>query len=235
MSVKIGQASYGESGIANQTPGNQTGRELNFAKWYNGYWHTVLRFKNPDQAERAAKVCEAAVNNKNIGYCQTHRNTLYKAAKARNWDLAKISEAVETDCSALMFCCAVAAGATALEAFYIRNNNSCSTHCMASDWPSTGAFEKLTDARYTRSDAYLRRGDILVSSGHTVMVLEDGPKAKEDDEVVEKSKIIINGKEHQVERILKDGTNYIKIRDLATALNLDVSSKGNIAVLSTKK
>ena len=56
----------------------------------------------------------------------------------------------------------------------------------------------------------------------------------EVDEVVEKSKIIVNGKECPVDRILKDGTNYIKIRDLAAALDLEVSNKGNIAVLNTK-
>ena len=57
----------------------------------------------------------------------------------------------------------------------------------------------------------------------------------EVDEVVEKSKIIVNGKECPVDRILKDGTNYIKIRDLAAALDLEVSNNGNIAVLNTKK
>ena len=66
------------------------------------------------------------------------------------------------------------------------------------------------------------------------MVLSDGAKAKEEREVVEKSKIIVDGKEHVVERILKDGTNYIKVRDLAAALDLEVSNKGNIAVLTTK-
>ena len=53
-------------------------------------------------------------------------------------------------------------------------------------------------------------------------------------EVVEKCKIIINGKEHTVERILKDGTNYIKIRDVAEAIGYDVTSKGNVAVLTKK-
>ena len=57
---------------------------------------------------------------------------------------------------------------------------------------------------------------------------------KEGDEVVEKSKMIIDGKEVPVDRILKDGTNYVKVRDIAAALNLDVSNKGNIAVLNHK-
>ena len=58
---------------------------------------------------------------------------------------------------------------------------------------------------------------------------------KEVDEVVEKSKIIVDGNEVAVDRILKDGTNYVKVRDIAAALDLKVSNKGNIAVLETKK
>lgn len=57
---------------------------------------------------------------------------------------------------------------------------------------------------------------------------------KEVDEVVTKSKMIVDGKEVEVERILKDGTNYVKIRDIAKALDLEVSNKGNIAVLNHK-
>ena len=53
-------------------------------------------------------------------------------------------------------------------------------------------------------------------------------------EVVEKCKIIINGKEHTVDRILKNGTNYIKIRDVADAIGYDVTSKGSVAVLTKK-
>ena len=59
-------------------------------------------------------------------------------------------------------------------------------------------------------------------------------KGKGESEVVEKCKMIINGKEYTVERILKDGTNYIKIRDVADAIGYDVTSKGNVAVLTKK-
>ncbi len=55
---------------------------------------------------------------------------------------------------------------------------------------------------------------------------------KEDVEMVETSKIIINGKEVSVKRILKDGTNYIAIRDIAEVLGYKISSNGNVAVLS---
>ena len=57
---------------------------------------------------------------------------------------------------------------------------------------------------------------------------------KGDVEMAEESKIIINGKEKKVKRILKDGTNYIAIRDIAENLGYDISNKGNIAVLNKK-
>ena len=179
MPVKIGQASLGETGAHGQRPGNQTGRELNFAHWYAGKWLGALRFKESQKAERAARACEAGVNNKNIGYDQDGRNTAYVEAAAVGWDLAEISKPVETDCSAFMMLCAISAGVDALKETYRKQGNSCTTYCMMQDWPKTGEFELLTDRKYLTSDAYLRRGDILVSSGHTVMVLENGEK--EDD------------------------------------------------------
>ena len=57
---------------------------------------------------------------------------------------------------------------------------------------------------------------------------------EEVDEVVTKTKMIVDGKEVEVERILKDGTNYIKIRDIAKALDLEVSNKGNVPILNKK-
>lgn len=57
---------------------------------------------------------------------------------------------------------------------------------------------------------------------------------KEDDEVVTKEKIIVDGKEVVVELIFKNGTNYVKIRDLGDALGYKVSSKGKVPVLQKK-
>lgn len=56
-----------------------------------------------------------------------------------------------------------------------------------------------------------------------------------EDEVVEKSKMIVDGKEVAVERILKNGTNYVKVRDIAAALDLEVGNRGSIAVLKHKE
>ena len=69
---------------------------------------------------------------------------------------------------------------------------------------------------------------------HWLLVEDVFEYEKGDEEVVEKCKIIIDGREHTAERILKDGTNYIKIRDVAAAMGYDVTSKGNVAVLTRK-
>lgn len=65
-------------------------------------------------------------------------------------------------------------------------------------------------------------------------VVKVSDEYKGDDEVVQKEKIIVNGKECEVDMIRKDGTTYIKTRDVAELLNLKVGSKGKIPVLEKK-
>ena len=45
---------------------------------------------------------------------------------------------------------------------------------------------------------------------------------KEDDEVVDTTKINVNGVVKEVSRILKDGTNFVQLKELATILGLEV-------------
>lgn len=42
---------------------------------------------------------------------------------------------------------------------------------------NTGEFEALSTSKYLNSDTYLKRGDILLSSGHTAIVLSNGSGA----------------------------------------------------------
>ena len=57
-------------------------------------------------------------------------------------------------------------------------------------------------------------------------------------EMVEQSYIIVDGKEKPVERILKGGVNYIKVRDFVKAMagvhDMEISSKGSIPVLTSE-
>ena len=55
-----------------------------------------------------------------------------------------------------------------------------------------------------------------------------------EGEMVERSAVKVDGKRVEVRRILKDGTNYIAVRDIAAALGYNISNEGNMAVLKKK-
>ena len=170
MAVKIGHASIDENGKAQGgKAGDQTKKEVCTRDWYKGGWHTVLRPKSATLAEKSAKACEAACSNDKVGYDQGGRNSLHKQAEVVGYDLTKIATACECDCSSLMHVCAMAGGAD-LE----YGSNGMTTRNMVDKLLATGDYEKLTDSKYLTTDVYLKRGDILVKNGHTVMVLEDG-------------------------------------------------------------
>ena len=177
MAVIIGSARQDENGKAyGGQAGNQSGREISTQNWYlhSKGWR-VLRAKDAGVGQRLAIAMRAACNNKNIGYNQWRRNTLYDAAAVWGFDISRVNTPVETDCSALVrTCIAYAAGITTLPSS-LRTGNMCSLIL------STGAFEELSGKEYTTKPDYLKAGDILCTktSGHTVIVLTDGAKAGE--------------------------------------------------------
>lgn len=175
MSVKIGHSSCDENKKAHSgQAGDQNMKEVCTRSWYNGNWHTVLRAIDEDVAEKIAVACEAGCRNKNIGYDQWQRNTLRAQAKAAGYDLSKITVPCECDCSSFVSVCAECAGVD----IPYNGTNAPTTSTMVSTFKSTGEFEVLQENKYLASDDYLKRGDILVKSGHTVMVLEDGKYAR---------------------------------------------------------
>jgi len=170
MSILIGHASIDENrSIKNGEAGDQTGKEVCIRNWYSSNWSYVLRCKDKNKAEIMAKACEAACNNPYIGYDQNERNNLYKVAKVYNFKLESIKILCECDCSSLMAVCAECAGIKVY-----KTTNAPTTATMKDSFSSTGLFEVLSDTRYLNTDSYLMRGDILVKSGHTVMVLGNG-------------------------------------------------------------
>lgn len=54
----------------------------------------------------------------------------------------------------------------------------------------------------------------------------------EDDEVIEKETIIVDGKKHQVDMIRKDGVTYIKSRDIADLVGYKIGNQGKIPVFT---
>ena len=170
MAVKIGHASIGDCGrVIGGIAGDQKGEEVCTRTWYNKGWLCVIRPKRKEVAEKIAKAMEQACANDNIGYDNGQRTTLFTQAKACGWNLSKITVPCETDCSALVAVCVNAAGIAVSKDIY--------TGIEKSELCSTGEFEALTASKYLNSDTYLKRGDILLSSGHTAIVLSNGSGA----------------------------------------------------------
>ena len=182
MSVKIGSARIDENGNARGgRAGDQNGREVSTQSWYKHSkgWR-VFRAKDPAVAEKIARDMQWACDNKHIGYDQGQRLTLYDVAKPLGFNCRRVEENCETDCSALVRVCCAYAGVS------LPNFRTPTEPAALLD---SGAFVELKGAKYTDSDKYLKRGDILVTrtQGHTVVVLSNGSKAGGDDDPVDDS------------------------------------------------
>lgn len=176
MSVKIGSARIDENGKARGgKAGDQTGREVSTQGWYrhNKGWR-VFRAKSAEAAEKIAQDMQWACDNPHIGYDQGQRLTLYDVSKPLGFNCRKVDVNCETDCSALVRVCCAYAGIS------LPNFRTPTEPAALLD---SGAFVELKGSRYTDTDKYLRRGDILVTrtQGHTVVVLSNGSKAGKDD------------------------------------------------------
>lgn len=181
MAVRIGHASIDENGHARGGKvGDQTGREVCVRTWYDKPWIAVIRPNDKKVAKKIAKAMEQACTNNNIGYDQNERTTLYAQARAKGWDLSKITTKCETDCSALVAVCVNAAGIEVSKDIYTGNEKQTLVN--------TGKFKAHTDKKYLTSDKYLKRGDILLAAGHTAVVLSNGSGGTSTPAKVESAK-----------------------------------------------
>lgn len=171
--VYVGGASIDENGKASGgKAGNQTGKELRKQKWYKHSkgWR-VFRAKVAAVAEKIAQDMDYAIDNKNIGYNQGKRLTLYNVSKPLGFNCHDVKTPCETDCSALVRVCCAYAGVM------LPNFRTPTEPAALLD---SGAFVEMTGTKYTDASTYLKRGDILCTKtqGHTVIVLNDGAKAE---------------------------------------------------------
>ena len=207
MSVKIGHASIDENNKAKGgNAGDQTKKEVCIRTWYNKPWTAVIRPKDSSAAERIATAMEQACANDKIGYDQNQRTTLYTQAKAVNWDLSKITTACECDCSSLVAVCVNAAGIPVSKDIYTGNE--------LSSLKATGKFDVYTTSQYISSDTYLKRGDILLGSGHTAIVLSDGTGSSNKSEVSSTDGVYIVKSGDTLSKIAtKHNTTYQKLAE----------------------
>ena len=170
MAVIIGSARCDERGqITGGTAGDQTGREVCTEPYYNSKlgWY-ILRAKDPEVADRIADDMQWACDNNKIGYDQSNNQSLYYEVEPYGFDCRKVTKPCETDCSQLVRVCVSYALQRPVEYFY--------TGDEVEKLMATGAFDLFTDSKYTSTDKYLKRGDILCtkSKGHTAVALSDG-------------------------------------------------------------
>lgn len=196
--VRIGHAS---------NPYDSGPRQVTISDYYDGEWTLLLRPTEEALASKSALICEACCNNNNILYSQASRHTLKTAAlkaaglsndnknisKLEVKDIEKISTICYADCSSLMTLCAIAGGAN-----FSYGDNATVTWTMGSRFVEGGSYKAYESAKYLTSSDYLKRGDILVNAGHTVMVLDNGSEAgvwTEPLETVSSTKIVARASE----------------------------------------
>lgn len=213
MAVKLGSARIDENKNARGgKAGDQTGFEVSTQDWYlhKKGW-VVIRAKSDIVRDKIADDMIWACENKNIGYDQGQRNTLYNISKPLGFNCKEVKTPCETDCSGLVRVCVNYAGIP------VKNFTTSNEKTILE---ATGEFEILTAKKYTDSSDYLLRGDILVTKtqGHTVVVLNNGSKS-----VKEIKEILVTGK-----------SVYVRSEPSKESVPLFIAHKGEMYIYNAK-
>lgn len=167
MSVLIAHASLDENrNIKGGKAGDQTGKEVCIREWYNKPWNVMIRFIDINMANRFADDMEAAAHNDYIGYDQNQRNSLLAKARKYNYDISKVKEPCECDCSSLVAVACMYAGIP--ESALTLNGNCAHTRNLRAMLKATGEVEIFTTIPYLAMTDRLKRGDILLKEGSHV-------------------------------------------------------------------
>lgn len=156
MAVRIGSARHDENGrYAGGRKGDQTGNEVSIQNFYvhRKGW-IVLRPKSVAHADMIGERMYRACGNPNIGYCQSHRSSIYTYGTASNTPC-------ECDCSSLV-------RQIVREVLGI----NISDFTTANEKTVLMGTNSFTCIPYTNG-MKLYKGDILVTAtkGHTVIVV----------------------------------------------------------------
>lgn len=181
--IRIAQASssenFGKYGLApnqrrtgasrTKPEGNLDG-ELNVVPWYGG-WEAVYRAIDAEVAERIATIAYRAVANGNyIGYSWSGNTQLFDAMKKKGTtDPMDVDTLVNCDCGTKVGMCVYFAG------IHDDGLRAMTTWREDEILMRTNAFVKLTDKEMLENGKGIRRGDIVLKSGHTAVVLDSDP------------------------------------------------------------
>ena len=213
MAVLIAHASIAENGkVSGGQAGDQTGKEVCVRTWYKKPWDCLIRFNDTKKAEKIAECMEKACANDLIGYDQLQRNTLLKEARKYNYDVSRVNVPCETDCSALVSVACMYAGIP--ESTLTLRGNCATTSTLRQILKSTGEVQVFTTPQYVDGTDRLKRGDILLSQGHHVVVVVKVDKpAKSLDEIARE--VVAgkwgNGAERKA-RLTAAGYNYAMVQ-----------------------
>lgn len=169
--VYLGQACYDENKkYSGGKSGDQTGKEVAITEYYkySGGWNCVIRFKDANIREKLVKAMRDACRNDNIGYSQSTRNTILTYAKKVGYDLSKIKDKCNCDCSSLVSVCCMYGGVK--ESVLYKNKNCATTSTLKNLLKSTGLVDVFTNSAIVGSSAKLVRGDIILKEGHHVAI-----------------------------------------------------------------
>lgn len=236
----IGHASKDENNqYKNGKAGDQTKQEVYIRTWYSRPWNVILRAKDANVREKIAKAMELACKNDKIGYDQNQRNTLWNNVKTKGFDPSKTTEAVETDCSALVCVCCAYAGVP-IQYLY-KNNNSLVTSTLRKGLMATKIFEEITDKSILASDKNLMRGDILLYEGHHVAVnLDNGVNIKQTNNKTLKSideiaQEVIDGKwgsgDTRKQKLTEAGYSYTEVQAKVNQILKNTTVNSNLPII----
>lgn len=181
--IRIAQASssenytkYGKApnqrrtGASRTKPEGNLDGELNVVPWYGG-WEAVYRAIDAEVAERIATIAYRVVANGNyIGYSWSGNTQLFDAMKKKGTtDPMDVDTLVNCDCGTKVGVCVYFAG------IHDDGLRAMTTWREDEILMRTNAFVKLTDKEMLDKGKGIRRGDIVLKSGHTAVVLDSDP------------------------------------------------------------
>lgn len=184
----IAHASIDENGkIAGGKAGDQTGKEVCIRTWYKNSWGYVLRITNEAVRNQFANNMIDLANNDNVGYDQNQRNTLLTKAEKAGFDLSKITEVCECDCSSAVTVAILGAiykvlGRSSYEkalAVMYAGSNCATTRTLRSRLAKLDmiSVREYTSNTYTSGTSYAVYGDIYLKEGsHVVAYIDNGEK-----------------------------------------------------------
>ena len=100
--MKVVTASISEKGTINGAKGDQTGREVYERPAYDFGQTLFFRPVDPTDAPYIVAIARRIANNKNVGYGQSDRRSIYNILKENGWQSRQINKPCNTDCSMLV-------------------------------------------------------------------------------------------------------------------------------------